>query len=410
MKILIISNMFPPHIMGGAEMAAHSLAVWLAAQGHRIHVLTSAHERNLTGLQNLSENLSVERHYFPSVYQIYRASERNPLMKIVWHAHDHYHLASERITAGVIERFQPDLINTHSLQGIGYNLLRSVAKSGVPCVQTLHDFAFLCINVNRFKHGRECDRHHLPCQFSTQLKRAYLEKIERLAFWSPSQALLGPHRPYLPTHAEAIAIPLPLRFEQPALQKRSASGPIRLLYVGQVTPWKGVDFLLEVVKQLPSQIPFQLEIIGGGSDLTPLMEKYQGYPRIHFLGKLPPEKIGAHMSRADLLLTPSLWFENAPLVISQAIQIGLPVFASRIGGLPELVEDGISGRLLTAGDSTVWRAALSEVLEQPDLLDRWRAGAITMQPRFSQNTLGERVLELFHRTISPVNQPALAAC
>jgi glycosyltransferase involved in cell wall biosynthesis len=410
-KILIISNMFPPYIMGGAEMAAHSLALWLAGEGHTVHVLTSAHRRELVGTKTMAENLTVERYYFASPYQIYQAQPQQAVMKAAWHAHDHFHFTSEGIAAEVIERFQPDIINTHSLQGIGYNLLRAVARSGVPCVQTLHDFGFLCINVNRFKDGQECDRHHLPCQFSTRIKRSYLSEIPRLAFWSPSQALLEAFGPHLPPSAQAVAIPLPLTFEQPSLEPCMSDRPIRLLYVGQVTPWKGVAFLLEVVMRLTGERPFQLHVIGDGSDLSMLREKYPGSSGIVFHGKLPPEEVGGHMAKADLLLTPSLWFENAPLVISQAIRMGLPVFASRIGGLPELVDDLVSGRLLAAGDAAAWSAALKEVLDQPQLLAKWRAGAAELQPRFSVDALGTRVLDLFHQTLSPTRSSAsLAEC
>ena len=380
-------------------MAAHSLAVWLASRGHMVHVLTSAHHREFIGTRLISDNLTVERHFFPSLYQIYRAELQNIVMKTAWHAHDHFHLASERIVAEVIARVQPGLVNTHSLQGIGYNLLRAVARSGVPCVQTLHDFGFLCVNVNRFKDGKECDRHHLPCQLSTRIKRSYLEKIERLSMWSPSQALLDFYQPHLPVNANTAAIPLPLIFGPPKEPARIRPNSTRFLYVGQVTPWKGVAFLLEVISQLPSHFSFEMEVVGGGSDLALLEEKYQGHPRIFFRGKLPPENVGAHMAAADVLLTPSLWFENAPLVISQAIQLGLPVFASRIGGLPELVEDNVNGRLLTPGDPGAWTHALMAVLQQPSLLVAWKNGAAQMRNRFSTDNLGEQVVELFQKTI-----------
>jgi glycosyltransferase involved in cell wall biosynthesis len=89
----------------------------------------------------------------------------------------------------------------------------------------------------------------------------------------------------------------------------------------------------------------------------------------------------------------------------------LPVFASRIGGLPELVDDLVSGRLLAAGDAAAWSAALKEVLDQPQLLAKWRAGAAELQPRFSVDALGTRVLDLFHQTLSPTRSSAsLAEC
>ena len=388
-------------------MAAHSLSQWLATSGHTVHVLTSAHQRELAGIECIRENLTVERHYFAGLYQIYQAQNHNAVVKGLWHLHDHHHLTAEAITSSVIQRVRPDLINTHSLQGIGYNLLNAVAKSEIPCVQTLHDFGFLCINVNRFKDGKECEKHHLPCQYSAQIKRRYLEKISRLSFWSPSEALLKAYQPYLPPHAHTEAIPLPLYFSQPEAAPRIRSNSVHFLYVGQITPWKGVRFLLDVFSSLKKTTPFIVEIIGGGSDLASLRETYAKEPWVIFHGKLPPEKIGQHMASADLLLTPSLWFENAPLVISQAIQSVLPVFASRIGGLDELVKDGMTGRLLPAGDKMAWTEALREVILHPEILDKWRLATGESKSRFSVDQLGQRVIELFEKTIGvPVQSPA----
>lgn len=406
MKVLLISNMFPPYIMGGAEMAAHSLAVWLSGQGVNVHVLTSAHERHLEGIESVEENFTVERRFFPNLYQIYQAKPRHAVAKVAWHAQDHFHLKSESIVSEVLERFQPDLVNTHSLQGIGYNLLRAIGRSGIPCVQTMHDFGFICVNVNRFKNGAECNRHHFPCQMSTQIKRSYLEGIARLTVLFPSQALLNSFRPHLPSRAQAAAIPLTLIFQNPPMQPRNADGKIRLLYVGQVTPWKGVAFITEIVSSLPSDAPIQFDVIGGGSDLESLREKFASDRRITFHGKQAPENVGHYMAAADLLLTPSLWFENAPLVVSQALQMGLPVFASRIGGLPELVIDRVTGRLLVSGDAADWRAAMMEVLRHPEQLASWRKGAEELSVRFSADHLGQRVLELFREmTESPSPLP-----
>ncbi len=74
-------------------------------------------------------------------------------------------------------------------------------------------------------------------------------------------------------------------------------------------------------------------------------------------------------------MIPSLWFENSPLVAYQAKQLGLPILASRIGGIPELVREGVNGQLLPLGDTARWQKAVRNLLAQPENLERLRAGA-----------------------------------
>jgi glycosyltransferase involved in cell wall biosynthesis len=404
MRILIISNLFPPYIMGGAEMAAHSLALWLAAVGHEVRVLTTAPDPAAEGNEMLAPGLTVTRRFFPHIYQIYQAGRHALAAKAVWHFQDHFNPASERIAGEIIDEFQPDVVNTHDLQGIGYNLLKAVGGRGMPCVQVLHDFGFICLSMNMFRDGKECSRHHLVCQGSAAVKRGFFAHIRALAFVSPSAALLERYRPHLPAHGASCVIPLPLTFapvpERPAAPPRREGEPLRLLYVGQIEPWKGIDFLCEVLAPLAQarRGRFHLQAVGGGSLLGALRRRFAGEDWITLGGKVAAAEVGISMAASDLLLVPSVWFENAPLVISQALRLGLPVLASRVGGLPEMVEAGVSGDLVAPGDAASWTAMIESVLRDPGIVARWRKGAQDSRDAGSPEVLGPRMVEVFQRT------------
>jgi len=409
LRVLIVSNLFPPSVMGGAELAAYSLATWLARAGHTVLVLTSAPRPRDAGVEMDAAGFTVERRYFPNIYPIFQADETRPSRKLLWHARDHFNPNSETIAREVIERFRPDIVNTHDLQGIGYNLLREIGRQRLPCVQTLHDFGFLCINMNMFKDGEACRRRHLPCAASGLVKRAYLSSIRTLAFWSPSQALLDRYRPHFPRHTEAACIQLPLLFppppKPPAVRTRAASEPVRLLYVGQITEAKGVEFLLRALDPLAGEVGgFELVMVGSGALLEPLKARYAGAPWVQFTGRIPPGEVAGFMTRSDLLMIPSLWFENSPLVAYQASQLGLPILASRIGGIPELVRDGVNGVLLPLGDAARWQGCVRDMLAEPQKLERLRAGARQGAVGCDPDLLGGAVLDLFNRTIRAATQ------
>ena len=410
LRILIISNLYPPHVMGGAELAAHSLATWLAENGHAVMVLTSAPRAEDAGTVE-TNGVAVARRFFPNIYQVYQAAETRPVRKALWHARDHFNPQSEVIVREVIEQFRPDIVNTHNLQGIGYNLLCEIGRQNLPCVQTLHDLGFLCINMNMFKDGGTCSRRHLPCAASAVIKRAFFSSIRTLAFWSPSEALLERYGPYLPAHTEASCIHLPLVFPKGAQVAHWAHGGngahgarIRLVYVGQMTRQKGVEFILRVLSEVAGG--FELLMIGAGELLEALKTQYAGTPWVQFTGHVAPEEIAGFMAGGDALLVPSLWFENSPLVIHQAGQLGLPILASRIGGIPEFV--GAGGVLLEPGDAGAWEGCIRELIAAPEKIRALRREAECAAEASNPDLLGGAVLRLFHRTIYAADSAAPA--
>lgn len=414
MRVLIISSLFPPFILGGAEMAASSLATWLAAHGHEVCVLTSAPQPEQAGSERRADGVQIERRHFPNTYSVFETAERSVFQKAGWHFRDHFHRETEAICRSIIGQFRPDIVNTHDLQGIGYNLLREIGRQGLPCVQVLHDFGFLCVNMAMFHKGKTCQTRHLSCVASGWVKRGYLATIRRLSFWSPSEALLARYLPHLPAHLDAAAIPLPLIFSQPATRPATAMdspSPARprLLYVGQVIPTKGIDFLLRILARLSGGLDFELTVVGGGASLDTLRAEYAGVPWVKFTGRVAPEAVADFMAAADLMLIPSVWFENSPLVAYQAIQLGLPIFASDIGGLPELVRAGKNGVLLPPGDEARWAETLRATLGSPERLRGLRAGAEDLSRAFDPDTLGATVVQLFERTIAGENRRAAAS-
>ncbi|MEI9894334.1 MAG: glycosyltransferase [Chthoniobacter sp.] len=406
MKVLIVANLFPPRVIGGAEVAAYEWACWLAGRGHEVRVLTTSSGEYPEGLRETAEGLLVERRDFGYIYSLGQLKQPPMPRRAVWHWQDHFGGEAGRRCAAAIEDFQPDIVNCHDLQGLGYAVLHAVARSRVPCVQTLHDFGFLCLNMAMYQHGAECVRQHLVCQVSTAVKRQGWAGIERLSFWSPSRALLERYRPHLPPHLEAAALPLPLSFAEPASPPRTRGMVVQLLYVGQVTEIKGVAFILQVLAELASEQTFHFRVVGGGAELERLRALYEGVAWVKFTGRVPPERVGDFMQESDLLLTPSLWFENSPLVIYQAIHLGLPIMASRTGGLPELVAQEVNGDLVAPGDAVAWKARLRQVMADPAILVRWFAGAAERRAAFAIDTCGDQVLALFERT---ARQATLAA-
>src|SRR5262249_5517492 len=143
--------------------------------------------------------------------------------------------------------------------------------------------------------------------------------------------------------------------------------------------------LLEAVSGLPADA-VSVDVFGShcayhGDDsyrfrIEPLLAR----PNIRVHGPLPHERVADGLTSIDVLVVPSVWPENSPLVIREAFLSGAPVVASRIGGIPEIVEDGRNGLLFEPGDTGDLRRALERLIHEPRLLDELRAGIPAVRP------------------------------
>jgi glycosyltransferase involved in cell wall biosynthesis len=142
-------------------------------------------------------------------------------------------------------------------------------------------------------------------------------------------------------------------------------GPRRRMgYVGTMAAHKGVHVLLEAVRGLTAD-EWTLDLVGN-PELDPeygarLRAMAQDDPRIRFRGPLAPDAVAALWDTLDVLVLPSLWWENSPLTVLEALAAGVPVVASRTGGVPEVIPEG-AGVLVPPGDAGALREALDGVL------------------------------------------------
>jgi len=405
MRILVVAALYPPDSRGGAENSAANLTRWLARQGHEMAVLTTAGSpaEELHGVE--VDGIRIWRLRTAHLYPVRDAPIAARWKKPIWHLQDHADPRNPRLVARVIEAFRPDFVNIHFVQGIGYNALWEIARAGVPTLFLLHDLGLACMRMSMFRDGANCARQCLGCRISSRYKAALIARFERIGFCSPSRANLATLSALFPiARYPYTSIPNPNLYDRPG-GERSISDLVRLLYVGRLHRSKGVELLLEAAAALAATHRFELTILGGGPEATRLQQRYPASSWLRFFGHVPEAEVADFMGDADLLCVPSLWQENWPGVVVRALEMGLPVLASDIGGLPELIDPGQTGDLVPPGDRAAWIAALRRVLENPMELGRWQRNAEATRGRFDQDRLGERMLA-FMAAIAGSSGPA----
>jgi glycosyltransferase involved in cell wall biosynthesis len=264
----------------------------------------------------------------------------------------------------ILKKEKPDLVITHNLKGIGYLIPGLIKWLGVAHHHYLHDIQ-LIYPSGLLYYGEEKKLNSAPARIYQRICAWLFSSPDRVI--SPTNWLMDLHitRGFFKKSEISINDPSPegeklriknyppetLRVSLRAgeLKIKNAGKAFKFLFVGQLEKHKGVDILIQAFNILKGNL--ELVIIGDGSLLTGLKEKFGNDSRIKFLGRKSPEEVEKIMSESDCLIVPSLCWENAPAVIYEAYQAGLPVIASRIGGIPEIIKK-LGGELFEPGNIT----------------------------------------------------------
>lgn len=261
----------------------------------------------------------------------------------------------------LIAAFRPDVIHAHNTFAvISSSICWAAARAGIPVVQTLHNFRLLCVQAMFLRDGRVCEDCLGRLPWRGVARRCYRDSSLQSAALA---AAIGIHRAlgtYRSTIARYIALTAFCRekfIEGGLPASRIAVKPNFVdiarapetarrggLFVGRLSPEKGIGVLLDALKDLPG---IRLDVIGDG----PERERVAAHPQINFLGWLAPAEVHARMRGAAYLVMPSVWYESFPRTLVEAFGSGLPVVASRIGALAELVDHGGTGLLFEPGSA-----------------------------------------------------------
>jgi len=219
-----------------------------------------------------------------------------------------------------------------------------------------------------------------PAQIETRLEAARAVASEFDLLVAPSPSMASEFRA-LGAGPRALEIAdygfTPLSPSASALTKSGAASPLRVGYVGTLVWHKGVHVLIDAIRQIPVG---QVEAsIFGDIDTFPdytaeLTAAAEGFP-VQFKGRFERDRVSDIYAQFDVLVVPSLWLENSPLVIHEAFMAGVPVIGSRIGGIRDLVRDGENGLLYPPESPSALAAILSSLSN-----DRSRLTALRARP------------------------------
>jgi glycosyltransferase involved in cell wall biosynthesis len=176
------------------------------------------------------------------------------------------------------------------------------------------------------------------------------------------------------------------------MPRREGPGDV-FLYLGRLSEEKGVDTILRAWR------PGHRTLLVAGSGPEEDRLRAMAPPGVVFLGSVDGSAVPGLLRRARALLLPSIWYEGQPRVVLEAYAAGVPVVASDIGGLPELVEDGRSGFVVPPNEPEAWAAAMDKLLADQEAVRLGQRGWRLWEERFSPERGLEGLEEAYRRAI-----------
>ncbi len=401
--VLLCANAYPPNFIGGAELIAHYQGKALQSLGHSVSVFAGSADQ-------IGRRHGMREDVFDGI-RVARV-RLDPADCEVDFVNFHHPPIEERFVE-VLDRFRPSVVHFHNIIGLGLGIIGAAHRRGIATVMTLHDHWGFCFRNTLIRPGgaicndySECAlcmpyvsdgaARDIPIELRNDYARLQLRQVDR--FISPSAYLAGAYAAagFDRTRTRVIWNGVDVRrFSQ--IAKAPRNGRIRFAFLGHLGQHKGVSLIPEAVSMLP-KANVQVRIYGEGPMRGYLEQNVRALglqDSIQLCGKLENSCVQEVLAETDVLLLPSVWPENQPVSITEAMAASVPSIASRIGGIPELVLDGVTGRLVEPGNANDLSAAMRWCVENSGASEKWGAAAFERIRDHSFETQVKEIVKVY---------------
>lgn len=420
-NILLFSHFLPPSHVAGTEQYTLALGKALQARGSKVTIICAEDwdrgGKYWNGITSgTSDGVTILRIHINWL----KAWSTNQILydsKSVEKWLDQY-LAENKF----------DVVHVISIYSLGVGVLRSIKRANIPMVLTLMDFWFLCPSLQLLRSdGELCDGNTTPIQCETclmanshvfqRMNNVHLPEAVKARFWDTishfnlftrqrglrgmlldmsdrkkvmketfalPDVVISPSRIVQTMFAMNMDRPvqyLPYRHDLAWLNgyhETMRSDVLRIGYLGQIHNIKGIHLLVDAFVKADIETQARLDIWGNYANNPSyersLRKRMMDNPSITLRGKYSHDHLGAILSELDVVVVPSIWYENAPLVIQEAFAAKTPVIATNLGGMSEAVTHEVNGLLFERNDSDDLARQLRRVVDEDGLLEKLKDG------------------------------------
>lgn len=379
-RVVVVANAYPPKFIGGAELIAHQQVKQLRRMGYEVVVFAGVRDN-----EGERHSVSVGTYEGVRVHRVCLHQED--------YSYDHFNFYHERVHAAferLVEDFAPEVVHVHNIVGLGASLIGAARRKGIRTVMTLHDYQGFCIKNTLVKNDNSVCTDFSKCAscfpvisgkrwrgVPVKMRSDYIAQQLRQvdAFISPSDYVAQTFTKSGIPESKIKVIWNGVDVRRFARVPRAKdTRRVRFSYIGYLGAHKGVPTIIEALKRLGNRKGVFVNFVGIGDDSVRYEEvlREAGWgDSVRFWGHVDNNRITDVFRETDVLILPSVWPENQPVTITEAMASRIPVIATRMGGIPELVEDGKTGHLYAAGDAEELATRMSEFVSDRSKLTQF---------------------------------------
>ena len=409
MRILFVVHDFLPKHLAGTELYTYNIAKALQHRGHEVSIYAREYghfEDRIREEDTHYDGIKVKLVYF-------NASEKRFQFLRNFHL-DFYNPILERHFCNFLDQIKPDVIHVQHLIGLSVSFIGVAKRKSIPVVLTLNDYWFICSRIQLLtpdskvcsgpSNGLKCPRclgtklkplaiwglyplHSFLFFLRTAFLRRMLKQVDLII--APSNFLRDKFIQHGVSEERIIFSDYGLKSPNANFgtrKLRSRNGTRRFAFIGSIMPHKGVHVLVEAFNQLNGRSA-ELRVYGDPGYAPSYYEQVNlmaTNPNIRFMGHFDNNRVFDILAETDVLVVPSIWYENSPLTMHEAAIAGVPVIASNIGGMAELIERMRNGLLFRVGDPTDLCSKMKLLVDKPELVDEL-AGRPTLVRTLEEN-------------------------
>jgi len=401
MRVIQVLHQFLPKAVAGVEIYTYNLSAELSKR-HEVYIYCREEgffQREFHEIDDKFKGLPVRRIYFNLT-----GWKANPINQfLVMFRNRTIEQSLERF----LEQVKPDVVHIQHLYRLSASLISVARRQGIPVVVTLHDYWFICPEIRLLRPNLEiCSGPLWGLRCSGCIKLSSSAWISSLL--RPLTTFLCVHRAaYMGRclkEADLLIAPCPFlksKFVEHGFSpdkilvfrcgidsrpfqnfRKRESNKLRFGYMGTIHRHKGVHILVEAFNRVDCP-EVELKVFGDPSVDTNYFAEVQAQaapnPKISFLGRYNNSDLGHVLSEIDVLIVPSIWHELGPLTIREAFAAKVPVIASKLGAMPDLVEDGVNGLLVKPGDADDLLTKMNLLIEGRDLIKQFQSNIGTVE-------------------------------
>lgn len=400
MRILLVNKFH--YLRGGSEKYYFELAQLLKSKGHTVGFFSMKHEENIT---------TGDAEYFVEEIDLNTGSKLKALDVI-------YSQENKRLMTKALEEFKPDIVHINNFQRqLSASIIDAIKEKNIPIVMTAHDLNPICPASIMLFNGEVCD----DC-----ITKGYAQCIKKKCVkGSTLKSALGViEKKYYDFHKvfrKINCIISPSEFNKNQLiNGRLKYNKIVALhnfvneskrddyvlgdyafYLGRLSKEKGILNLIEAIGDIPNA---KLLIAGDGPERERIEEYINEHKldsRITLLGYQNQDSIHKYITNSRFVVIPSICNENCPYSVLEAMEIGKPIVASRIGGIPELIADGENGYLYKADDISELKEKLALMLEDDDKVNRFAQKSRELyENHYSPDSYYNELIKIYNTVMS----------